>query len=333
MFPAWLRDGRIAIVVATLSCMRAFAGGPAEDRLLRLVPSNAQIVAGIQDPHHGDESGRLLIVTHSDDADLRDWLALAEAVEDRQKVDKLIEAAASSPRGELSEHLLLVSGSFRGTAILHIAEAKGGVDDRYDGVQVVSLKPFQQELREMHDVRWLAIPDNNTIIFGSPAMVKVALGRYVSSAPADAMLMKRINDLKPDVNCWSILALPAQMMAAHMLPVVLNETSAALLRRTTSLSVSVHYGSKNRVDFIFGTKNPDSATTLATAISGQARLLSAADTPHARLERVSVLESEVRGSVRIAEKEFDSWAAAMYARISSTGTASGTEVAHAAVAY
>src|SRR5581483_9150532 len=103
MFPAWLRDGRIAMVVAALSCMRAFAGAPVQDRLLRLVPSNAEIVAGIQDPHHGDESGRLLIVTHSDDADLRDWITLAEAVDDRQQVDKLIEAAASSARGELSE--------------------------------------------------------------------------------------------------------------------------------------------------------------------------------------------------------------------------------------
>lgn len=333
MFPAWLRDGSVAVVAAALIGAHAFAGSPAESRLLRLVPANAEIVAGIQDPHHGDQSGRLLIVTHSDDADLRDWIALAEAVDDRQQVDKLVEAAASSPRGELSEHLLLVSGSFRGTAILHTAEDKGGVDDRYDGVQVVSLKPFQQELREMHDVRWLAIPDNNTIIFGSPAMVKVALDRYVSSAPADAMLMKRMNDLKPDVNCWSILTLPAQMMAAHMLPVVLNETSSALLRRTTSLSVSVHYGSKNRVDFVFGTENPDSATRLAAAISGPARLLLAADTPHARRERVSVLENEVRGSVRIAEKDFDSWLAAMYARISSTGMPSGAEVAHAAAAY
>ena len=333
MFPAWLRDGRIAIVVAALSCMRAFAGAPAEGRLLRLVPSNAEIVAGIQDPHHGDESGRLLIVTHNDDVDLRDWITLAGAVDDRQHVDKLIEAAASSPRGELSEHLLLLSGSFRGTAILHTAEAKGGVDDRYNGVQVVSLKPYQQELREMHDVRWLAIPDNNTIIFGSPAMVKVALDRYVSSAPADAMMMKRVNDLKPDVNCWSILTMSGRMITAHVLPVMLNDTSAAFLRRTTSLSVSVHYGSKNRVDFGFGTENPDSATRFAAAISGPARLLSAADTPQVRLERVSVLDNEVRGSVRIAQKEFDPWLAAMYARISSAGMPSGAEVAHATSAY
>lgn len=309
MFLAWLRNGSVAIMAAWGA--HAFAGSPAQDRLLRLVPANAEITAGIQDPHHGDQSGRLLIVTHNDDVDLRDWIALAGTMNDRQQVDKLIEAAASSLRGELSEHLLLAGGSFRGAGILHAAESDGGVRSEYKGVRIVELKPFAREQQEMGDIRWLAMLDDKTAVFGSPAMVRSALDRYLSSAPADAELVKRMSGLKPDVNCWSILTMPGRMMAAHVIPATIDDTNAALLRGVTSLSISVRYGSKNRVDLIFDTESAEAATALATAISGPPHLLSVAGTLHAHLENVAVWQNEVRGSVRVAEKEFDLWLAGL----------------------
>jgi hypothetical protein len=326
MFPAWLRNGSVAIMAALGA--HAFAGSPAQDRLLRLVPANAEIVAGIQDPHHADQTGRLLIVTHNDDADLRDWIALAGAMDARQQVDKLIEAAGSSPRGELSEHLLLAGGSFRGAGILHAAESDGGVRSEYKGVRIVELKPFAREQQEMRDTRWLAMLNDNTAIFGSPAMVRGALDRYLSSAPADAELVKRMSSLKPDVNCWSILRMLGRMMAAHVLPSVLDETSAALLRRVTNLSISVHYGSKDRVDFIFGTENTEAATALATAISGPPYLRSVADTLRAHLESVAVRQNEVRGSVRVAEEEFAPWLAGLR-RVTADANSDGENVARA----
>jgi hypothetical protein len=315
MFPAGLRNGIIAMA-AVLSCAPAFAGSPAQDRLLRLVPSNAKIVAGIEDPHHGGQRGRLLIVTHNDHVDLRDWIALAGAVADRQQVDTLIEAAAASPHGELAEHLLLAGGSFHGAAILQAAERGGGVRREYKGTGIVELKPSARE-QAMRDTRWLTMLDDHIAIFGTPVMVMSALDRYVSSAVVDAELVKRMSGLKPDVNCWSILTIPGRMMVAHVLPATMDDTSAALLRRVTSLSISVHYGSKDRVDFIFDTENTEAATALATAISGPPYLMSVADTLRAHLESVAVRQNEVRGSVRVTDKEFDTWLAAVYARLSS----------------
>lgn len=313
MLSVWLRHGSIAAAVLSLSTVHAFGGSPAKDQLLRWVPANAQIVAGIEDPHHGDQSGRLLIVTHNDNADLRDWIALA-GVDDGQHVDKLIEAAASSQRGELSEHLLLAHGWFNGRRILAAAHDNGGIDSRYGSTRVVQVKPFARELHEMTDIRWLAVPDDSTIIFGSPAMVKSALDRYASSAVADSALMKRVNDLKPDVNCWSILTMPGPMMVAHVLPGALHEANAALMREVESVSLSVRYGSKERVDFAFGTENAGTATALASAIQGPAHLLPATETLHSQIEALSVHGNEVRGSVRVAGKEFDPWLVRLYAR-------------------
>jgi hypothetical protein len=313
MFPGWLRSGSIAIVAATLSSLHAFGSKPSEDPLLRLVPANAQMVAGIEDPHHNDQSGRLLIVTHNDNADLRDWITLA-GVDDHQQVDRLIEVAASSERGELSEHLLLARGSFNGRHILLAAESYGGIRSDYKGLRIVILKPFAREEQEMRDTRWLAMLDDNTAVFGSPAMVKSALDRYAASSAVDPALAKSVSELAPDVNCWSLLMMPVQMMITHVLPGVLEKTTAALMRQVTTVSLSIRYGSKERVDFVLGTENPDAATTVATAIQGTAHLLPATNALHARMQDVSVRGSEVRGSVRVAGKEFDPWLVGLYTR-------------------
>lgn len=303
-----------------LSGAQLLASSPAKNPLLRLVPASAQIVSGIEDPHHGDQSGRLLIVTQNNNVDLHDWIALV-GVGDGQHVDKLIEAAASSQRGELGDHLLLAGGSFAGRHILDMASDGGGKSIRYDGVRVVELKPFAHELKEMQDTRWLAIPDDDTAIFGSPALVKIALDRYVAGAHADDGLMQRVNEFAPDVNCWSLLTMPGAMMVTHMLPGMLDAANETLMRRATGLAVSVHYGSNGfhrsgeRVDFVLAAENAASTGALAASIQGPGHLLPAAETLHSQLEGMSVQGNEVRGSVRVAGKEFDPWLAGITARV------------------
>jgi hypothetical protein len=316
MFTKWLRNGSVAAALV-LSSAHAPASTPAENPLLRLIPANVEIVSGIEDPHHGDQSGRLLIVTHNDNVDLRDWITLA-SVDDRQQVDRLIEVAASSPRGELSEHLLLARGTFAGRHILDAASDNGGTGIRYAGTRVVELKPFAREQQEMQDTRWLAVPDDHTVIFGSPVMVKVALDRYAVGAHVDNELMQRVNKLAPDVNCWSLLTMPGAVMVTHMLPGVLDATNEALMHGVTSLTVSVHYGAKERVDFAFAAENADTATVLAAAIRGPGHVLPATETLHSQLEQISVRGNELRGSVRVAEKEFDPWLAGLRERVLAT---------------
>jgi hypothetical protein len=310
----------------SLTCVRALGSSPAEDRLLRLVPANAAIVAGIEDPHHGDQSGRLLFVTHNNNVDLRDWITLV-TVDDRQQVDRLIEVAMPSARGDLGEHLLLARGSFNGRHVLEAAEDNGGVASSYAGVKVVIVKPFAREQKEMIDTRWLAMLDDNTAIFGTPAIVKNALDRYLSSAAADGALMKRLQELKPDVNCWSVFSMPGAVLAHHLPAGMLDENGDALLRRVNDIAVGIHYGSRERVDFAIGSDSPEAATALASAIGGRSQLLAIADGLRTRSAAVSVEQNEVRGSVRVADKDFDNWLAAVYARLSGDRGARGEEVA------
>jgi hypothetical protein len=121
--------------------------------------------------------------------------------------------------------------------------------------------------------------------------------------------------LRPDVNCWSILAMPGAVLARH-LPAGVVASRDTLLRGVSNVIVGVHYGSKERVDFSIGTNSPEAATALAAAMDGQSHLMPIADTLRARLAAVSVEQNEVRGSVRVKDKEFGSWLAAVYARLS-----------------
>ena len=324
MFPQWLRYPSIATMIVAVSCVPALGGGPAENSLLRLVPANAEIVAGIQDPHHGDQSGRLLIVTHNNKVDLQDWIGLA-GMDDRQEVDRLIEVAMSSPRGDLSEHLLLARGSFNGRRILDEAERNGGVATAYKGVRIANLKPFAREQKEMQDTRWLAILNDNTAIFGTPVTVMSALDRYVSSAAVDGLLLKRLQELKPDVNCWSVLMMPGAVLSRHLRAGVLDEASASLLRGVSTVVVAVHYGSGvyrsgERVDFAFATGDAASAAALGVSLAKGPQLLQIAEIAGVHFDGVSVERNEVRGSVRVKDKQFDGWLAAVYAQLSVGGS-------------
>jgi hypothetical protein len=327
MFLQWLRYLVIAVSAMSLTCVRALGSSPAEDRLLRLVPANAAIVSGIEDPHHGDQSGRLIFVTDNNNADLNDWIALV-GVADKQEVDRLITVAMPSPRGDLADHLLLARGSFEGGRILNQAERNGGGRREYRGMRIVELKPFQREEKGMIDTRWLTVLDDNTAIFGTPVMVMRALDRYLSSSATDSALAKRMMTLRPDVSCWSILALPGAVLARH-LPAGVVVSSETLLRGVSNVTVGVHYGSKERVDFSIGTNSPEAATALAAAMDGQSHLLPIADTLRARLAAVSVEQNEVRCSVRVKDEEFGSWLAAVYARLSTDRGLGGENVARA----
>jgi hypothetical protein len=144
--------------------------------------------------------------------------------------------------------------------------------------------------------------------------------------------MNRLQQLKPDVNCWSVLSIPGAVLARHLRAGVLDKTGDTLLRRVGNIAIGVHYGSKERVDFAIGTDSPEAATALAAHLGGRSPLLAVADRLRPRSAAISVEQNEVRGSVRVADKEFAAGLAAVYARLSGDRGADAEEVAKAGAA-
>jgi hypothetical protein len=287
------------------------ATSPAENNLLRLVPGGAQIVSGIADPGRSSATGRLLVVTKNNNRDLDDCLALL-GVDGDEAINGMIEVASSSIAADLSDHLLLVSGHFNGTRIFRAALENGSTRITDNGHTLLVIRPFDREIPSMPDVRWIAILNNRVLVFGVPSMVTIALSRYERGEPADPILLERLARLRPDVDSWSIVAIPPATLIEHLAVPTVPVSLEAMLKNTDEVELGIHYGRTARIDFSIQTCGSDSSRQLLS----RAQLVLAGFTrdTHSHLQVETDGQRRIHGSVTAQEKVFDQWLAALEQR-------------------
>jgi hypothetical protein len=296
----------LALLVSAATASASAA--PVEGDLLKLVPGGAQIVSGISGPGTSSSTGRLLVVTENDNRDYDDCLALL-GVDGERAINEVIEAAASSNTGDLSDHLLLVAGHFDRLGIFKAALENGSTRAEYNGEQVLVVKPFDREKYSMNAVRWLAILNNRVLVFGVPDMVARTLDRYERNEPADAILIQRIARLHPDVNSWSIIAMPPQMLTAHLALESVPASLETILKDADEVELGIHYGRTTRISFSIHTRAGD----LNGGLLSRAQPILASFTPdhHSHLQIGMEEQSRLHGWMTVPEKQFDQWLAAL----------------------
>ena len=310
---------RYSYVAALMTgiAMHGFAS-PASSKLLSLVPAEAEIVAGIEDPHSPGSHGRLLLVTHNNKLDYSDWVALT-SVDSHMRADEVVQVSASSSRGELTEHMLLVEGSFNKQRIFNAARQNGAASMKYKGEEVLSMKPFPREQKEMMDTRWMAILDNRISVFGSPLLVQEALNRHAANAETGSLFAERIAQLHTDVSSWNMLVMPAEMLARHLAPEALHVPWTLILDGADELTVGIHYGSTARIDFAAHTNKEQQPSEVASLFAQPQMVLARfSKTPRVRLEGLMVQRNGIQGSVELSGKQFEAWLEAI--SLSSSGT-------------
>lgn len=310
---------RDSVFFALVWIAPAVAGwaSPVGSKLLALLPEGAQIVAGIEDPHNPASSGRLLLVTHSCNLDFNDWVAIT-GVDPHRETDEVIELATSSEERELNEHLLLVAGRFDRERIFRAAVENGASMSEYRGERLLVVEPFARERQEMNASRWMAILDDRTTVFGSPQLVRKALDRYLNRSVPDPLLVERLRLLHPDVNSWDVLVMSAAMLARHVDPAQFDAPWTHVLDGADELTVGIHYGSTDRIDFAVHATSAQTTSSLA-GLAAAPRVISV-DLPTSmrlRLQTLSVEQGQVRGSLLVPGKQFDSWLQSVYTRRSS----------------
>jgi hypothetical protein len=308
-----------SVLLAFVSMAGAVAGwaSPVSSKLLDLVPEGAQIVAGIEDPHNPTSSGRLLFVTHSCNLDFNDWVAIT-GVDPRRESDEVIEVATSSSEGELKEHLVLVAGRFDREHIFSAALVNGAAMAEYRGQGLLVVEPFARERQEINAARWMAILDDRTTIFGAPELVRQALDRYLSGADPDRMLVERLRQLHPDVNSWNVLLMTGPMLTRHVAPGQLHAPWTHILDGADELTVGIHYGSTDRIDFAVHAMSSQTTSSLAR-LAAAPRVISVdfSTSMRPRLRNLSVEGGRVRGSFLVPGEQFERWLASVYTRRSS----------------
>lgn len=287
----------------------ASAATPAADsKLLRLIPDGAQIVSGISDPETSSATGHLLIVTKNNNRDLDDCLALL-GVDGDKAINEVIEVASSSTAGDLNEHLLLVSGHFNGARIFKAALENGSTTVTDSGHTVLVVRPFDREITSMRDMRWMAILHNRVVVFGVPSIVAIALSRFERGEPADPILLERLAQLRPDVDSWSIVAIPPATLIEHLALPTVPVSLETLLKNIDEFELGIHYGRTARIDFSIHACGSDSSRQLLS----RAQPVFAGFTrgPREHLQVAMDGQRRINGSVAVQEKVLDQWLAAV----------------------
>ncbi len=306
------------LLVSTAVFSASGFASPLNNPLLPLVPRGAEIVAGFDNHPVGQHGhGRLLLSTRNDRLDLDDWQGLA-GVDNKRVIDEVIEVAASSASGRLTEHLLLVAGRFDRERIFKAAELNGAQRSEYEGLTVLLIKPFAREQGEMLDTRWLVILNDRIAMLGTETMVQDALRRYAAHADIDMPLMERLAQMRHDVTSWTILV-GSPSTEGSLVFTQPNSVLTRLLDGAEVLMIGTRFGAKVRVDFsLHGHNDPQSefltekAASLADVFAKESPILSGSpQQPQRRLGNLSMepesIPDRIHGSVELSAKEFEQW--------------------------
>ncbi len=250
----------LSALMTALTLTTAYAA-PRSNPLLGLVPPGSEIVAGIEDP----ATDHILLVTASNTYDFSDFLALI-GVDAHRRINKMVEVAASSPRGELTERLLLAAGQFDRDHVFHAAVANGATTTNFSGVNVLVVAPFAREKQQMQDTRWMAILDNRVLAFGTPVMVKTAIGRYQTGRGPDEVLAQRIAQLQGDVGSWNVLAMPAAVAARHVASGQIEPFWMRLMQHGNVLTFGIRDGARMRLYVNLETASEGEAAGVAESL-------------------------------------------------------------------
>jgi hypothetical protein len=174
-------------------------------KLIALVPSDAQIVTGINASLQQDQPNNFLLITHDNVVDLQDFFALSGA-DGSRIIHEVVFVAIANSAGQLREHSLLASGDFDQPHIYKSAVEGGATITCYLGIPILVIQHFSREQGAFNNVRWLAVLDSNVLVFGTIATLRRELDRYVPHSPADSPLPNRLARLRAKDQTWCLLS-------------------------------------------------------------------------------------------------------------------------------
>ena len=304
-----------SILLALVACIAVSISqaATADQKLLPLVPPGAQVVARISSAPPG-AMGHYVLIPHKSRINFGDFLALTGA-DSTLVVDQLIYVATTDRDGMLNEHSLLANGNFDRERIYGSAVGGGASVTRYRGLPVLVVQPFARERNEFNDneVRWLAIPDSNILLFGSVASVRYELDRHLDRSTADPRLVAKLARLRRDDNCWSVLSLHTWTSDLREALAALNPKLAELLKDGDTLQFGVHYGRKIEFEYEVTTASSHPAVAMSASLTQ----------PLTGLEKESALfrsadaiseGNTVHSTVKVSIAQYNAWLTKVLAR-------------------
>jgi hypothetical protein len=302
------------ILIAFLICLVAPVSRvwAADHKLLSLVPPGAQDVAKIGASSIQDRSSNLVFITHDSRIDLSDVFALAGA-DSKLVIHEIIVAGAGDGTGKLNQHSILAGGSFDQARIYRSALENGARVDHYHGESVMVVPPFARERGEFNEVRLLAIPDSEVLLFGSIVAVQEEIDRHLRHSTPDPGLLSKLRHMRRDDETWSLLSGPDWNSELRTALASIDPNLAGMLRNGDLFQFGIRYG--RHIEFEYEVTTPSSKTACAISDS-LAHSLVGPTTPAFFLasRRITSDDSTVRGVIKVSMNRYRTWLQEISAR-------------------
>ncbi len=230
-----------------------------------LVPSAAQIVAGIEASPQPGQPDYFVITTQRNIFDLNDFYALV-GVDSKRVIRRIVFSAGDDGSGSLNEHSLIASGQFDRESIYGSAILGGANAADYHGISVLELLPFARERSNIKDVRWLVVPTSDLVLFGTTASVQQELDRFRNHSATDPSLKRKLNRIRPGVQTWSILSIPIENRISTILA-PLSPQLANLSRKGATFQLGIHYGRRVEFEFELAADSAEDTRVMAESLT------------------------------------------------------------------
>ena len=199
------------LVIWLMSAMLLFFSASfcmAQNDLVRLVQPDAPVIAGLHRMSQDRSKDALWVATRNSVDDLSRLVALVENDPER-RVDQVIVADWGSSTSSPGSHLVIAQGRFNLASIASTMAHPAKLS--YDGVPVLAIETKAGSTPAM---RWLAVPQRELALFGTPSAVQVALDRFRSGAHADPQLLERLRNAHDRDAAWSSVVLAPRALQA-----------------------------------------------------------------------------------------------------------------------
>jgi hypothetical protein len=267
-------------------------------RLIQLVPPDSRIIAGMLSRSRKDHLDSFLLITRGNKIDLQDFFAIVGADATRA-VHELVFVAENGDSGVLNEHSLLARGHFNRDAIFRMAAGGKASSGSYRGVPVLVVPPFEREAGKLDQLRWLAVTGEEMAIFGTVKSVQRELERWVAEAPADPMVMARLERLGSEDESWCLLPADSSARYAEGALARLDPKFGALAQEDGPLEYGIHFGSRIEVTVSSGSPAQTGLGESATDRKMSSDFLSRAD----------ATDNRKRVVVNVPRSRYEQWVA------------------------
>jgi len=300
-------QGGKSILFAFLACMAVPSPAATADlKLLSLIPPGAQAVARISSPNPSALIGHFVLTTRTNGINYNDFVALTGGDSTLVVHEFIYVVAADSSEALNEQNSLLASGNFDRDRIYRSAVSGGASVTRYRGVPVLVVPPLARERTEFNEVRWLAIPNPNILLFGSIASVQQELDRYLNRSPTDPRLVAKLARLRRDDNSWFLLYLLTWPSDIRGPLAALNPKLAELLKDGDSLQFGIHYGRQIEFEYEITTSSTEGTQRISDSLSQSPAGLAKASALLCSTDAITE-GNTVRGVIKVSTARYNAW--------------------------